>query len=291
MSGNQLKNAGFQDGISDWSTPAGWVKSIDDSVYGYEGRAVFKATKNVALNDDGYIIAAVGNTPPVQAGQTVEVFGHAYYNRGDLTPYVRFNGMTDIPIPLITKGDGNPRLGLAGSFDFYHGRIVAPTTGNMELTFRRTQAASAGDAVLLLMKPYLEVLPSSKTKYRCWDPGSSTNPDLDIPHWPSELPHIRAEGFSLEPIPTHKGFATDSGVEVTQRILNQPWYKARGTVKVNQETQAIFDQFFRNTKQFWFVRPDTLQLCLATWLSDGDPVYSGLGADKMASFGLQIHVL
>lgn len=291
MTGNQLKNAGFQDGISDWSTPGGWTKSIDDSVYGFDGRAVFKAVKNVSIGEDGYIVAGTGNTPAVQAGQTVEVFGHAYYNRGDLTPYVRFNGTNDVAVPLVTRGDGNPRFGLARSFDFYHGRITAPVTGNMELTFRRVQAVSAGPAVLLLMKPYLEVLPSQKTKYRCWDPGSSVNPDLDLPHWPSDLPHLRADSFSAEPVPLRRGFSTDSGVEITKKVLNAPWYRAQGSIRINQETHAILDNFFRTTKEFWFVRPDTLQLCIATWLADGDPVYSGLGSDKMASFGLQIHVL
>jgi len=298
MPGNGLTNAGFQDGVTAWSPSAGAVLTANENTYGYEGRTVLQAEKVVANPETVSITSGTVYDVAVTAGQTIEVFGHHVFTRGTSQLTVRYydaaNAMVGaaVEIPIVRFGDGNPRLGLASSFHFSHARRIVPAGATRARLRLLGTSQSAGNAHLLLMKPYLEALPSSKTKYRCWDPGLSINPDLDLPHWPSELPHIRADNFSVEPIPTRKGFQGETGVTLTKKVTTVPWYLARGSVKVNQEGHAILDKFFRTgSEPFWFVRPDTLQLCRATWLPDGEPVYSGLGADKMASFGLQIQVL
>ena len=297
MTGNQLVNAGFQDGVTGWIGSGGTVLSVDDSVLGYEGRLVLKASKNVANAENISSISHPDYSVEVEAGETLEVFAHHAFTRGlsylRANFYVTKNGvlLPSVPITLVSQKKIEPKLGLSQSFDFSHSRIVVPDTATYVRLSLMGTASSAGVGDLLLMKPYLEVLPSHKAKYRCWDPGPSINPDLNIPHWPSELPHIKADNFAIEPIPTRRGFVTDSGVEISQKLVNVPWYRAQVTVAVNQETQTILDQFFRNTDEFWFIRPDTLQLCQATWLANGEPAYSGLGPDRVATVSLQIRVL
>lgn len=295
MPGNQLTNAGFVEGATGWGPSGGSVISVDETIRGFDGRFVLKATKVLADAEFMYVASGPDYAIPVIAGQTLEVFGHHAFTRGASSLFAVFveviDGVesTQIPIPVQNTGDGDPRLGLSKSMNFSHARIIAPLTGFVRL-FAYGTASSAGASELFLMKPYIEVV-SPKTKYRCWDPGSHINPDLNIPHWPSELPHIRADSFSVPIIPTRRPYAGDNGVTITKKLVSTPWYKVQATIKTDQETHAILDQFFRlSTEPFWFVRPDTLQLCQATWLSDGEPSQSGLGADKFTEFGLQIRV-
>jgi hypothetical protein len=296
MSGNQLTNAGFADGVTAWDSALATV--IDDSVFGYDGRYVLKGTKVFANAE----VDAVGVEDiygvEVEAGDILEVFAHHAFTRG--TSYVAVNFYEEVggdfvsseTIPVVKAGDGNPRLGLAKSYNFSHGRITVPATATRARLLVYGTASSGGSGSILLMKPYLEVLPSAKTPYRCWDPGVSVNVDLSLPIWPPELPHIRGDSFEVSPIPTRKAFAGDTGVSVMKKITNVPWYQVRGQVKVTQETQTILDKFFRDSSSyFWFVRPDTLQLCQATWLPDGEPTYGGAGTEKTASFALQLRVL
>lgn len=298
MSGNQVVNAGFADGITGWTSALPLV--ADDNIFGYEGRLVLRGTKvgafanaetaNISANPTEAVIGLI-------AGQTLEAFGHHAFTRGTSQLAVNFYTgadvlVTSVPVPVVKVGDGDPRLGLAKSYSFSHARIIVPATATKARLVLYGTAVGPGTGSLLLMKPYLEQLPSPKTTYRCWDPGPSINEDLELSVWPPELPHIRGDSFEATPIPTRKGFAGDAGVMMTKKVLTIPWYQARGQVKVTQETQAILDQFFRNaTSPFWFVRPDTLQLCQATWVPDGEPTYGGAGSDKTASFAIQMRVL
>ena len=297
MAGNQITNAGFVDGTSGWGSSAGTVLSVDETIRGYEGRLVLKATKVVA-NAEGVIInMSDAQAVPVVAGRVLEVFAHYEYNRGPSYVAVNFYNaggafVASETVDRQSLSDQNPRLGLSKSYNFAHERITVPATATKARLALYGTATSAGASELMLMKPYLEMLPSVKTKYRCWDPGPSLNIDLSLPVWPADLPHIRADSFNLMPIPTRRGFKGDAGVMITKKLVNVPWYTIQASVRVDQELHAVLDKFFRTAAEpFWFVRPDTLQLCQATWLDDGDPVYSGLGSDKMATFGLQIRVI
>jgi hypothetical protein len=293
MAGNELTNAGFAEGISFWDL--GGVSGapyIDETVYGYDGRSVF------VINAEGPtsgIASQTGRTVPVTQGQILEIFAHhAGINASTtlilmIAPDQNFNaGRQDFGIQVISKGDGNPRLGLAKSFDFSHARIASPMNGYARLYLHTVNTGPNPKA--MLMKPYLErVLP--KTKYRCWDPGLHVNPDLQIPHWPSKLPHLRADQFSAPIIPSRVGFSGDKGVSATKKLTRNPWYNVSGQIRGDQETHAILDQFFRTAPEpFWFVRPDTLQLCQATWMAEGEPSMSGLGPDKVIQFGLQLRI-
>lgn len=293
MAGNELTNAGFAEGTSFWdyagnSGPA----YIDETDYGYDGRPVF------VVNGTGTSVVVAQTSAkwvPVTTGQILEVFGHIagvninprlqvdFFSTLDITSFV-----TAFEASVTSKGDGSPRLGLSKSFDFCHSRMVSPITGYARFSVQGPITGS--NPKILFMKPYLErVLP--KTKYRCWDPGKHVNPDLQIPHWPSELPHLRADQFSAPIIPSRVGFSGDKGVSVTKKLTRSPWYNVSGQLRGDQETHAILDRFFRTAPEpFWFVRPDTLQLCRATWMAEGEPSMSGLGPDKTIQFGLQLSV-
>lgn len=295
MPGNMVVNASFADGTIGFS---GTNLSVDESVRGYEGRAVLKSTIVAAFPGSTQMGAASGSGKIVVPGQVLEVFGHHAFTRGTSNLYVNYYAsetgafIGQKLVALQSAGDDNPRLGLAKSYNFSHERVTVPVGVAFARLFVYTTNTSAGAAEILLMKPYLEILPSAKTKYRCWDPGPSANVDLSLPIWPPELPHIRADSFSAVPIPVRKGFKTDAGVMITKKLVNTPWYTVQASLSMDQELHAIFDKFFRDgAEPFWFVRPDTLQLCQATWLDNGDPVYSGLGSDKMVTFGLQIRVM
>lgn len=294
MAGNELTNAGFAEGISFWDYAGNNEPAyIDETDYGYDGRPVF------VINGSGGTMAAAQKLTdmlPVTVGQVLEVFGHVSgVNVPTALNVSFFMARTDasfntaIPVPLSSKGDGSPRLGLSKSFDFYHGRIISPINGYARISVN-SGAPTGPNSKLMFMKPYLErVLP--KTKYRCWDPGKHVNPDLQIPHWPSELPHLRADQFSAPIIPSRVGFSGDKGVSVTKKLTRNPWYNVSGQIRGDQETHAILDRFFRTAPEpFWFVRPDTLQLCQATWMTEGEPSMSGLGPDKVIQFGLQLRI-
>lgn len=293
MAGNELTNAGFAEGTSFWDI--GGVNGaayIDETDYGYDGRPVFVVNGQGATSA---IAQQPGRTLPVTQGQVLEIFAHhAGINANTVlilmvAPDQNFNvGRQDFNLPVTSKGDGSPRLGLAKSFDFTHARVTAPFNGYARLYIHSAQTGS--NQKTLLMKPYLERV-LAKTKYRCWDPGKHVNPDLKIPHWPSELPHLRADQFSAPIIPSRVGFSGDKGVSVTKKLTRSPWYNVSGQLRGDQETHAILDRFFRTAPEpFWFVRPDTLQLCRATWMAEGEPSMSGLGPDKTIQFGLQLSI-
>lgn len=293
MAGNELTNAGFAEGTSFWDIAGNnGAPYIDETEYGYEGRAVF------TVNGTGQSIVAAQNSTkwvPVTAGQVFEVFGHFagiacnprlqidFFSTRDIGSFV-----TAFEAQVVSKGDLSPRLGLSKSFNFAHSRMVSPIAGFARFSIQGP--ITGANPKLMFMRPYLErVLP--KTKYRCWDPGKHVNPDLQIPHWPSELPHLRADQFSAPIIPSRVGFSGDKGVSVTKKLTRNPWYNVSGQIRGDQETHAILDQFFRTAPEpFWFVRPDTLQLCQATWMAEGEPSMSGLGPDKVIQFGLQLRI-
>lgn len=293
MAGNELTNAGFAEGISFWDYAGNNGPAyIDETEHGYDGRPVFVVRGTGASS---VIAQQLAKTVQVASGQSIEVFAHHAGINGQTTLYVVFSpdqnftgGLVQTVVPIVSKGDGNPRLGLAKSFNFSHARITSPMNGYVRLYLNCNNTGPNPKS--LLMKPYLErVLP--KTKYRCWDPGLHVNPDLQIPHWPSELPHLRADQFSAPIIPSRVGFSGDKGVSVTKKLTRNPWYNVSGQIRGDQETHAILDRFFRTAPEpFWFVRPDTLQLCQATWMAEGEPSMSGLGPDKVIQFGLQLRI-
>ena len=292
MPGNQVTNASMADGISAWSGSAGVTLSVDDNLYGYDGRIVLVGTTG---GQDAHV--TMGTSLGVTSGQTLEAFAHHAHVGGtsqlvvQFAPTNAFAAITTVNVPLVKAGNGDPRLGLAKSFNFSHGRIVAPISGFARLSVRNT-AVGAGIKRGLVLKPYLEILPSAKTKYRCWDPGPHINPDLNIPRWPADLPHIKGDGFSVPVIPARAAWAGDKGVEIYNKLTNAPWYRADAQIRGDQETHAILDRFFRTSPEpFWFVRPDTFQLCRATWRADGEPSMSGVGPDKVISFGLQLSII
>ena len=293
MAGNELTNAGFAEGTSFWDVLGNnGAAYIDETVHGYEGRSVFALNGTNGTNFS--ITQNAAYKTPVTLGQVLEVFGHHAALKAtsklvvQFSANVNFTAPTEIEVPILNKGDGDPRLGLAKSYNFSHARINSPVNGYARIRLLGTP--NAANPRLLLMKPYLERV-LAKTKYRCWDPGKHVNPDLQIPHWPSELPHLRADQFSAPIIPSRVGFSGDKGVSVTKKLTRSPWYNVSGQLRGDQETHAILDRFFRTAPEpFWFVRPDTLQLCRATWMAEGEPSMSGLGPDKTIQFGLQLSI-
>lgn len=268
--GNGIKNAGLLDGVTDWSATAGAVRTVDDEVIGGPGRNVLTVTKTLTT---GQSISAWSTGLAVTAGQVLEVFalsGNSEAGLTDLTLQVLDGGGTVIgstPIALRRRGAGVPRRGLSVSFNDHFGKVAAPATGTARLLATSVAAANAPHQ-LYLTKPYLAPARAGLAR---WDPGAHSNPDLDLPIWPADLPPFRS--VSPEPYANRKSFAGDVGIPGNTKLYGGPLHHAmRGQMRLTLETADVLDAFFESDAEpFYIVRPDTEQLCMAEWLDTGAP--------------------
>lgn len=269
--GNQLKNAGLLDGSAGWTGLSGAVLSVDEAVVGGPGRAVLVATRNVAV---GQTVEAASSGLAVTAGQVVEAFasvggsgpGAVALKLEILSAGGARLAITDVPLQRASVG--TPRRGLAASFSRFWGLAPASATGTARLVGVYTSTVAAPQQAYL-MKPYLAA-PGSRVP-GVWDPGSHDNPDLQLPVWPSGLPPMLEES-SIEPFANRRAFAGDVGLPISERTYRGMHYALRARLRLTPEEADTLDQFYETTPgPFFFLRPDTDQLCMAEWLADGAP--------------------
>jgi hypothetical protein len=104
-----------------------------------------------------------------------------------------------------------------------------------------------------------------------WDPGVHANPDLQLPVWPADLPGFRGQ-LTIDPYADLKPFAGDVGIPVNSRTYSGLQHQVRGQMRLTQEQDDTLARFYdAGAPEFYFVRPDTDELCIAQWLADGAP--------------------
>lgn len=245
----------------------GWAGAdllADDATVGAPGRVVVTGSATVS-------------TPTFAIANGARVWVAAHHEPGSALTAVFGSGAT-APVPLASAGAGPARRGLASTFAFSGGWVTAPVgAGTLRLR-----------APTSLMKPIATV-----ARACLWQAGPHTNPDLDYPAWPTDLPMLQDEGLQLDPIPTRKGFTGDSGWEATRRTTRSRRYRMSGQLALTPEERDRLMEFFDAIDgPFWFTRPDTREACLAQFLADGEPVEAGqLPGKRRTQIKLQMRVV
>lgn len=286
---NHIVNATFLEGVDGVSVDNATL-SVDEAVYGALGRAVVLATPAGPATVTIYSPSAGG----LVLNQTVEASIYAWGPPG-MTVSVRSgtigSGFVSSPIPLVSSADPvGPRRGIPGSFNFYRGRFAAPRAGSARFLVTGT---TTGPTPLAIMKPFLDPGPlRAGAPWQPWQAGPHVSADLNLASWPTSLPLPTDNSLQFEGIPTRKGFAGDSGVPATRPVTRTQRFKMRGELSLDMEQRDTLDQFFRNSQgPFWITRPDTHQICQATWLEDGEPSDGGLlRGNRKTQVGLLLKV-
>lgn len=266
---NELLNATFLDGVTSWT---GAASAVAQAGVGARGRLV--------LTSNGQILSAAR---PLNGRAGVWVAG-TFTGTGLGVRFLTAGGATvqNLEVPMRRVADGPPSRGRPAGFNFAKGYVSAPGTATQFALY-------VTGATTRLTKPYA----SADGLEPCvWQAGPHSNLDLNYPSWPAHLPPIMDEGLQFDPIPTRKGFSGDAGVEATRRITRTRRYNMTGQIGLTTgERDDLMDFFDANPGKFWFTRPDTRELCLAQWLSDGEPVDGGqLPGRRRTQFKLQLVV-
>jgi hypothetical protein len=295
MAGNGLTNASFLDGVGAW-TAVGGTLSVDEGAPGRggQGRAVLTATRNATAG--GQTAGARSQGIAVVAGRMLEVaclYGSTATNvEAALAVY---SGATLLSRTVLPRGwiaDGPSRHGAPETLNSAYALMAAPNTGDAKIEVVATSAA-AGAMEAWLSKPYLDGAWQDRKTY-VWDPGAFDNIDLaGYRVWPPAFPPVLLEGYSAKKTPIREASTGDGGREETIRKAGIAATRLTGRMRMTRALYADLEAFFGASDQpFLFVRPDTAQLCKATWLADGEPDTEPTGVgDVYASFGLQLVVL
>lgn len=265
--GNLIRNGGLLDGVTDWTASAGATRAVDETSVGAEGRLVLAVTRGVSSS-----VSATSSTATVTAGEPIEVMGlvgNSVLGSPQVSLEVVNGGgavIGSVAIGYRRQGQGAPRRGLPLSFHEAYGVVAAPATGNAR--FVATSTGAAGAHVLYVLKPYVGRPLGYPAR---WDPGAHTNLDMNLPVWPSTLPHFRGDP-ALDPYPDFKEFAGDAGLPTTTPTYAGLHHRFRGQMRLTQEQADALDQFYASRAgEFYMVRPDNDTLCVAEWLADGAP--------------------
>jgi hypothetical protein len=290
---NQVQNAGGLDGVTGWSATSGAAKSIDEAVLGGPGRAVIKAAKALTA---GQGLALWSEGFAVTAGQVIEAAGAIGNSEGGLPglalEIVDGGGavLSSTPLPVSAPDSaGGPRRGLAATFAQAYGRVTAPASGTARL--RATSTATIGAThQLALLRPFLDRPGSARRS--AWDPGPHLNPDLQLPTWPASLPGLR-RNLQVAPYANRVAFAGEAGIPSTDKLYGGSLQVAvTAQLGLDPEQADVLDQFFlASTGPFFFLRPDTDQLCYAQWLAEGAPRPAGYsGVNPLVEVGLHLWI-
>lgn len=268
---NLIYNATGLDGPARYSSDGG-VVSTDEAVLGAPGRVVL-----VGSGATLYTWVPLGAEGP---GRVATIFAHHGPDARLMTSFWRAVDVIvadPVQLPKRRVVDVAPARGIPSTFSFSRGQLPVPTNAERALVF------TVDGTSRLLLKPYL-----SLTDHECfgWRPGPHDNPDLDLPAWP-HLPLPQVGGFSVSPTGMRSGFDSDSRVPITMEVNRSPWHVLRATVSLDALQRDRLQQFYESAVQpFWYVRPDTMQVCRAWWLDDGDPEDNGLARGRTTSYGL-----
>jgi len=278
---NRIRNASFLDGVDSFTAYFG-AAAVDDADFGAPGREAFVLTKTGGAGSGAFTTSAPDPELVVAVDDVIEVGFRYGVSRPALAPetFLQILNMAEsavlatITIPKTApQKTFPPRRGIASTYGRAYARIKATHAGRVRVGLQAA-AMSNGDR-LAMMRPFLDLNPSSERR-SVWQPGSHTNPDLDLVAFPTDLPPPLAEGFAIEPVPLRKGFSSDDGSKITVRVAGVSRWTASVSWLLNALDRDRLETFWRaNHEEFWYVRPDTGDLCVASWAEDGDPTDSG----------------
>lgn len=288
---NEVLNATCLDGATDWRVAVSGALSVDEAGLGAPGRAVMTSMRNAIGAAIQFGLACSFEGSPVAAGQMVEaacLFECVDPNNAPVAYLLELEVVdaagvrqAATPLPVLRRGYGYPQRGLAASLSFAWGVVPAPAAGFARIRLVGTTAAG-GIHRAIMARPYVDSAWESYMKRRPWTPGPHSNPDLNLPAWPTggNFPAPLADGFSVKAIPTRDAFAGSTGVPVFRRKTLARRYTADFSLELDQEQRDILNRFLDQVDatddgRFWFVRPDTHELCRATF-TDEEPSDSGI---------------
>jgi len=293
MAGNDLTNASFLDGTGGWSAVGGALSVNENGVRGGKGRAVLVSTRTATV---GQTAGARSDGVAVTSGQAIEVA--ALYGSTSAAVEVAlaiYSGVTLLSrtvIPRQRLAAGACRQGAPETLNFAYALMSAAATGDAKI---EVVATAAGSEVIeaWLSKPYVDVAYETRPHY-VWDPGGFDNVDLaGFRVWPAAFPPVLLDGYNATPTPIRDAFSGDAQREESRRLAGMPATRMYGRFKLTRAQLADLQDFHRDSDEpFLFVRPDTAELCKATWLKDGDPTSEANGLGEFyVTIGLQLVVL
>jgi hypothetical protein len=293
MAGNDLTNASFLDGTGGWTAVGGALSVNENGVRGGKGRAVLVSTRTATA---GQTAGARSDGVAVASGALIEVaalYGSTSENvEAALAIYSGATLLSRTVIPRQRLAEGACRQGAPETLNFAYAQMTAGATGDAKIEVLAT-AAGSGVIEAWLSKPYLDGTYEPRKHY-VWDPGEFDNVDLaGFRRWPALFPPVLLEGYNATPTPIRDAFSGDAQREESRRLAGMPATRMNGRFKLTRAQLADLQDFHRDSDApFLFVRPDTAELCKATWLKDGDPTSepNGLG-EFYVTIGLQLVVL
>lgn len=288
---NRLKNAAFLDGVANWTAIGAASLSVDEATLGAPGRAVLKAA-GTGTGVQGVRSAQIA----VTAGVSYDALSGWYADAGTSALSVEWwNGgpspISETAIPLVRAAAGTPKRGLPRRMNQSYGRITAPAGATLASFKLITTLGSSAAYNLLLLKPSLSDLPAYDVPVR-WEPGPHDNPDLNLPVWPHDLPPLLREDFNAAPTTRYKAFDSDAMIQGIWKAGDGSRVNLQGRLLLKPEQVDDLQEFRRlNATPFWFVRPDTDELCQAWWAPDGEPKLAAFAVDAAYyAIGLQLAV-
>jgi hypothetical protein len=292
--GNRIVNASGLDGVTGYQSiglvAPPRVISIDDSNLGAEGRLAI-VSSGAALAGAPALSGIRTDEVAVVAGETLDAFTHFRTVGGTPSVWIQWidiahDATTSSPLE-ITPPRSPPfgaLRGRPGGFSFAALRTVVPVGAAFARLTVACVLPQVGDAAAaILVKPFLGP-PTLRGRRAAWTPGPHLNPDLALPAWPDILPPAEADSFNYEPVPTRRAFAGETGVPINRPTGANGWGYASFTMVLNAEQFDALGALSRTGGEFWYVRPDTAELCVAEFAEDGDPRDNGghIGARRTA---------
>lgn len=272
-----LANAGFLEGTTGWT---GGSPTVDETTAGALGRRVLTRSASVSASNVLDLTSAVV-TSGVAAGVAVTAMGmvgiEGPMRYADLQ--IQFLTSADAVIDTVTLGlqedqDGTPSRGIAGFGRFYDDLICPATTAKVRLKATAT-AYGSGTGKIHLLKPYLAIARDTTVPAR-WAPGVHANADLQLPDWPQRLPPVLMDGYSCEPLAISEGFRGDNMIPGGRQFGLPGRFSLSGNLSLTPAQADMLEAFHlaqavmdAEDRGFWFVRPDTDQLCRATFAEEG----------------------
>lgn len=289
---NEILNATGLDGVTDWRSSLAGTLTTDDSLVGRDGVIVLAATKLAAVA--GAKVDLETSAVHVTQGERLEIFVHFAAAGGRAALELTIASGSPVG-PIIARRQilplrpslRTPRRGIPGEFNIAYARFPALATGYARLRVVAT-AYGGHDLAAYAMRPFLAAgdIPAAR---QSWAPGLHTNADLALPSWPSWLPSVAGQ-YQADPLGRRSSFAGDSKVPIYRQVSETTRWIGRGTYALDTRERDLLSQFYEATSgPFYFVRPDTAQLCRAQW-TDKEPTDSGTGADRRTEVELLLEV-
>jgi hypothetical protein len=288
---NLVKNASFLDGTQGFVAPDGGVLSVDDQIFGAPGRSVLVLTDTPGNGNPMTLSMDYPEGPAVTSGDLLEVFLMTKSTIPNPTVKLQIQAGSEVSIPLKEQNPGAATRGVPSTFNIYRGRVISPSTGQARLSISAV-ASNGSQHAIILFHPYIEKV-AVTARQRMWTPGEHYGADLDLPVWPSNLPPFRSDSIQCQPMTVRRSFSGDVPRPATTRIANNPSYRFSGDLELNGvQLDALENLCYAQPEPFWFVRPDTAELCHAYWAEDGSPSTSG-GPNpiRKVSIGLILEVV